>query len=245
MNPIVDLQDRPAGPGRWIALETSGLYGSVAAASVDEQGCQIVASEPLSRDARSAQTLAPTISAVLEGLGWEPKEVAAVAVAVGPGSFTGLRVGVVTAKTFAYATGAAVVGVDTLDVLAKADTAAKGVNGLWAVLDAQRRELFAARFVPNGVQWAREESTQRLSRAALCDYLREGDRVVGPVAESLADSVEGGTPVGVEFVTAEPQAEAVLRAAHRRWRDRQADSVLGIAPQYFRLSSAEEKLASD
>lgn len=241
MSPSNDLEPRPAKPGRWLALETSGLHGSVAAAEVNESGCQIVASEPLSRDARSAQTLAPTIAAVLERLGWEPKSVAAVGVAVGPGSFTGLRVGVATAKTFAYATGAAVLGVDTLDVLAEADAPGEGANGLWTVLDAQRRELFAARFVPNGDRWAREEPTQRLSRAALDDYLRQGDRVVGPVADTLAD----GAPAGVAFHAAEPQAEAVLQVAQRGWRAGQADSVLGLAPQYFRLSAAEEKLTSD
>lgn len=240
--PTLDAQ--PAVSGRWLALETSGMHGSVAAAEVTEAGCQVLASRPLSRDARSAQTLAPTIAAVLEGLGWEPKSVAAVAVAVGPGSFTGLRVGVASAKTFAYAAGAAVLGVDTLDVLATADSPGDA-GGLWAVLDAQRRELFAARFVPNGDRWDRDEPTQRLSRAALWDYLQEGDRVVGPVAESFAESLEGDAPAGVTFHTAEPQADAVLRVAHRRWLGGQADSVFGLAPAYYRLSAAEEKLSGD
>src|SRR5205823_153504 len=76
---------------------------------------------------------------------WLPKEVELVAVTVGPGSFTGLRIGVTTAKAFAYAIGAEVVGVNTLDALAA--QALPSPSPLWAILDAQRQELFAAKFV--------------------------------------------------------------------------------------------------
>ena len=86
------------------------------------------------------------MEAVLETVGWKPGDVELVAVTIGPGSFTGLRVGLATAKTFAYAVGARMLGVDTLE------TIAAGVPGdvaaVSAVIDAQRGRGRIATFRP-------------------------------------------------------------------------------------------------
>ena len=71
---------------------------------------------------------------------WEALSIDLVCVTTGPGSFTGLRIGVTTAKTFAYAAAAELVGTHTLAVLAAGVEQASG--RLWAILDAQRQELF-------------------------------------------------------------------------------------------------------
>jgi len=223
----------PAKAGKWIAIETSGLFGSVAAGIVSREACDIVAARPLPRDARSARTLAPTLQLLLSELGWAPGDLAAVAIAVGPGSFTGLRVGVTTAKTLAWAAGAAAIGVDTLDALAVVAGPPQDASGrLWAVLDAQRGELFAASFNATGAAWERHTPTRRTAAETLKAELRAGDRVVGPPAVALS-----GKPI-------EPTAEAVLQVAWRRWRDGAAESVFALAPQYHRLSAAEEKLVT-
>src|SRR5437773_12166637 len=99
---------------RVLALETSGTAGSVAVLD-DEQLLTAVALDPAQRTAR---TLAPAIRDVLKHVGWAPTDVQLVAVTAGPGSFTGLRLGVTTAKTFAYAAGCEVLGVNTLEVIA-------------------------------------------------------------------------------------------------------------------------------
>ena len=75
----------------------------------------LLAELSLDHTQRSAQSLAPAIEALLTQVGWLPRDVQLVAVSVGPGSFTGLRVGVTTAKVFAYAVGAEVLGIDTLE----------------------------------------------------------------------------------------------------------------------------------
>ncbi|MEX0712672.1 MAG: tRNA (adenosine(37)-N6)-threonylcarbamoyltransferase complex dimerization subunit type 1 TsaB, partial [Pirellulales bacterium] len=90
---------------RILALETSGKSGSVAVL----RGDVLLAEEPLEPSQRSAQSLAPAMRQLLEAVAWTPRDVQLVAVTLGPGSFTGLRVGVTTAKTFAYAVGAVVV----------------------------------------------------------------------------------------------------------------------------------------
>ncbi len=97
-----------------LALETTDAQGSVALCV----GGEILTSRRLETERRSAQTLAPTIQETLAEFGWVPQDVDAVAVAVGPGSFTGLRVGVATAKMFAWAVGVKIVGVDALEAIA-------------------------------------------------------------------------------------------------------------------------------
>ena len=124
-----------------LALETTDVSGSVA---LCEEG-RIVERRFLDPLRRSAQTLAPAIQALLNDRGWRPSDVDVVGVAVGPGSFTGLRVGVATAKMFAWATNAQIIGVDSLDVVAglclrseNIETTGVGAIVLSVGIDAQR-----------------------------------------------------------------------------------------------------------
>ncbi len=97
-----------------LALETTDAQGSVALCV----GGEILTTRRLDAERRSAQTLAPTIRETLAEFGWAPSDFDAIAVATGPGSFTGLRVGVATAKMLAWAVGAKIVGVDALEAIA-------------------------------------------------------------------------------------------------------------------------------
>ena len=99
---------------RILAIESSGRHASVATLWGDADGTRLIGQTLLSGDERTAQVLAPAIQQLLAAADWSPKSVELVAVTVGPGSFTGLRIGVTTAKAFAYAIGAEVLGVNTL-----------------------------------------------------------------------------------------------------------------------------------
>ena len=123
-----------------LALETTDRTGSVAVARDDEVLLEI----GLAEDVRSAQSLAPGIRDLLARVAWQPADVDLVAVTVGPGSFTGLRIGVATAKAFAYAVGAEVLGIDTHEVLAL--PCPPEVSCLHTVVDAQRGQVAARRF---------------------------------------------------------------------------------------------------
>lgn len=128
-----------------LALETTDAQGSVALCV----GGEILTSRRLETERRSAQTLAPTIQETLTEFGWAPRDVDAVAVAVGPGSFTGLRVGVATAKMFAWAVGAKIVGVDALEAIASEigrlpNGEASGTVSVG--IDAQRGDAAVRRF---------------------------------------------------------------------------------------------------
>lgn len=96
---------------------------------------------------RHSSVLAPTLEKLLKKQGWKMEKVECIAVGLGPGSFTGLRVGLTTAKIIAYATGARLVGVPSLEILA---VGAKASSGRIAVmLDAKKERVYAAIYKKN------------------------------------------------------------------------------------------------
>lgn len=130
---------------RLLLIDTCGSLGSVALAEVNDEGAaEVLASEAL--PGRSAsERLVPVVRQMLEGKGWRLGELAAIAVARGPGSFTGVRVGLAAAKGWSEASGVPLIAVSRLEVLAGAggDSAVP----VWAVLDAGRGEVYAGGYL--------------------------------------------------------------------------------------------------
>ena len=227
-----------------VAIETSGRYGSAAALDGDSSEARLIGQTVLGGDQRTAQSLAPALRDLLADVGWSLKSIELVAVAVGPGSFTGLRIGVTTAKTLAYALGANVVGVNTLVALAALAAQAPPSPGpLWAILDAQRQELFAARFDsdPRGTA-ATTCDTTIVAQEAWLAGLKPGDRVTGPPLRRLAQRLPEGVVVVPEQYW-QPMAAAVGQVGWRAYQAGQRDDVWKLAPHYYRPSYAEEKRA--
>jgi tRNA threonylcarbamoyladenosine biosynthesis protein TsaB len=113
-------------------------------------GERVVASFTEVGGMRHGELLAPGIAAVLDQAGALRQDVTAIAVGVGPGPFTGLRVGLVTARTLALALGVPVHGVCTLDVLA-AEAVDLGTSGdLVVATDARRKEVYLASYDGRG-----------------------------------------------------------------------------------------------
>jgi tRNA threonylcarbamoyladenosine biosynthesis protein TsaB len=224
---------------RILALETSGLSGSVALLD-DQRGFEF--SRELAAGQRSAQALAPAIHEALKSAGWSPRDVEAVAVTAGPGSFTGLRIGVTTAKTLAYALGTALVGVNSLDVLAAAIPPSDA--RLWALLDAHRGEVFAASYRVNTAgDWIREDITRECALPTVDAWLAQlapGDIVTGPVLAKLASRLPPGVVAAAEELRS-PQARHVATLAAKRLAAGDRDDVWNLVPFYGRLSAAEEK----
>ena len=132
--------------GPVLALDTTGTLGSVALGLAGPGGAvtaeAVETFEPSNRHSRS---LLPAIHHVLARAGCEASELSLLVATRGPGSFTGLRIGLATAQGFALAAGIRAAGVSSLDAAALADAAASGspVRRL-VVVDALRGELFAA-----------------------------------------------------------------------------------------------------
>ncbi len=129
-----------------LGIETAAGLVGVALADADGP----LAGVWLRGDRRHAETLAPAIDHVLTQAGASLADVTAVALDVGPGLFTGLRVGVATAQGLAEGLGVGVVEVTSLEVLAREAYDAGAEGGVVAVVDARRGEVFAACYAGPG-----------------------------------------------------------------------------------------------
>ena len=220
---------------RVLALETTERIGSVALA---DQG-HILAEIRLPSDLRSAQSLAPAIQQSLGQVGWTPQDVQLLAVTVGPGSFTGLRIGIATAKVLAYAVGAEILGVDAHETLAMACPA--NVSRLATVIDAQRGQVVARNFQRNGAgELAACSESELLDIELWLESLAPGTRVTGPILRRIADRLpDNRQPLPRELW--EPTATQVALLAHRQYSAGRRDDLWQLTPVYSRLSAAEEK----
>jgi tRNA threonylcarbamoyladenosine biosynthesis protein TsaB len=221
---------------RILAIETTDLAGSIAAL----EGDCILAQCDLDSSMRSAQTLAGGIAALLGKVGWQPRDVELIGVATGPGSFTGLRVGVTTAKMYAYAVSAEVMGVSTLEAIVH--QAPDDIRKIWTVLDAQREQVFAAHFsrYDDGWRWIGQPSL--LDNAAWLSRLAAGDAVAGPGLVKLAERLPLGI-VQIDRAFWSPNAAAIGQLAWRQFQSGRRDDLRSLVPHYFRPSAAEEKRA--
>lgn len=128
---------------KMIGLDTSTETGGVALL----EGTRVAAEYTLSlQRSFHSERLLPAVDLVLQEAGWSARRppVEGIAVAVGPGSFTGLRIGVVTAKALAYVWDVPVVGVSTLEALAY--QAAGGARIVCPLLDARNGNVYSAAF---------------------------------------------------------------------------------------------------
>jgi tRNA threonylcarbamoyladenosine biosynthesis protein TsaB len=224
-----------------IAIETSGRLGAVAALEGAGGESRLIRQTMLASGERTAQALAPALRRLLADVGWSPRTVELVAVAVGPGSFTGLRIGVTTAKALAYAVGAKIIGVNTLAALAA--QAPPSAAPLWAILDAQRQELFVAKFDAHlrdsGVV---DCHTAIVPQDAWLAGLKPGDHVTGPPLRRLAQWLPDGI-IQVQEAFRQPTGATVGNVAWRAYQAGRRDDLWKLAPNYYRPSYAEEKAA--
>ncbi|NUQ62683.1 MAG: tRNA (adenosine(37)-N6)-threonylcarbamoyltransferase complex dimerization subunit type 1 TsaB [Pirellulales bacterium] len=218
-----------------LALETTELAGSLAAMD----GGKLLLELALDHQKQSACTVAPGIRQLLADIGWKPRDVDLVAVTVGPGSFTGLRVGLATAKTFAYCVQAGILGVGTLETVAAA--APDEVARLSIAVDAQRGQVVAGEFCRDGTrELVPTAPAELLDAEAWLSGLPGEVWASGPALRRYA----GRVPSHARLLPREywsPSAAQVARLAARDWAAGRRDDLWTLLPIYSRLSAAEEK----
>ena len=181
---------------------------------------------------RNRTGLLTVIDALFADVGLSPSDIDAVAVGAGPGSFTGLRIGMATAKGIAFAIGRPLWAVSSLAALAHAALAPDDAGTVVAVLDARRGEVYAGAYrrVGASVILVGEEHVFAPARATTLapDARYTGDAAaVHPELAALAGSW-GTTP------TARAVAELAIAGHH-------TDVLVGGVPTYVRPSEAEVK----
>lgn len=223
-----------------LGVETSTNQVSVALGDVDG----VIASARVRRDQRHAELLTPLVEHLLAATSTRLADVDAVAVGDGPGLYTGLRVGVATAKTLALALGVPVVPVCSLDLLAHA--ARQGVGTVAAVMDARRSEVFWAVYAASddGVDVVVEPGVGRPDVVAaqlveLAAASTEGFRVVGDGAVRHEATFAAVPGCAAASWPAHPAASALVQVAAARFADGGGVAQDVIVPRYLRRPDAE------
>ena len=224
-----------------IAIDTSLSTGSVAAIDGDR-----IAERSLPTAGEHARLLAAAIEAVAAELGWRPAAAECVAVVRGPGSFTGLRVGITTAKALCWATGSRLLGVSSCEVIARGTATALGRRDapVTVAFDAGRGDVFAATVVPDRSSpsgW-REEAGRLMAAHDWLAGMATGSIASGPALALLTDALAGRPDLVIAPPTSWTPAIADLgHIALVRAAAGEADDPAALVPDYIRPSYADEK----
>ncbi|PZR54902.1 tRNA (adenosine(37)-N6)-threonylcarbamoyltransferase complex dimerization subunit type 1 TsaB [Xylanimonas oleitrophica] len=228
-----------------LSIDTSA---AVAVALVAEDGT-LLAARSVDERRRHAEQLAPMIAGVLAEAGLDRGDLTAVVGGTGPAPFTGLRVGLVTARTLALAVGVPALGVPSLDALAVqavTDLALAPDDEVLVATDARRKEVYWARY--RVVSQGGIDGVPVVEPVAGPDVARPadlGDALAPPAAGRLVVVGEGATLYpDVLTVTdgapVQPDAAALARVALQR---RDAGLDLPTEPLYLRRPDVQEPVA--
>lgn len=202
---------------RALAIETSGRVGSVA---IVEDGT-LLAEEQFAHGLQHAAEMLPRIARLCRSHGWSPRDLRELYVSGGPGSFTGLRIGITLAKTLAFATGARIVAVPSVRVLAH--NAPPACRDLLIVLDAKRDQIFTARLTRSEGEWREEEPAHLDNLPAM---LSRAPRPIYLLGE--------GIPYHKKFIPADDPA--IIVTPEDLWRARSA----AVAEEGARLAAGNQ-----
>ena len=191
----------------------------------------------MARDSRTHVASVPRlVEQVLDEASLTIGAVEAIAVSIGPGSFTGLRIGLAFAQGLAYAGGLPVVGVSTLEALAAVAPAEPG-ELVWAALDARRHECWAACFRRTGAGLERLAPDAAMSAAALAERLGPETIVIGDAVERYG-ALLAGRGRALPFETFHPQGDVVARLGWERLARGERDELGRLEPVYLRPPDA-------
>lgn len=220
-----------------LAMDTSGPYASVALM----QDGMITHEENARHGLTHSQTALPMVDNALGRAGLRAADIDIFACTVGPGSFTGVRIGVTTVKALAHATGARALGVDALEALAYG---AAGYGGVIApMFDARRGQVYAAAF--GGAECGRLMGDVAAPVEEFISMLPAGEALfLGDGADACRERILALRP-DARFAPAHmnyPRAAAVCALAARA--PERAVDYLTLLPLYLRAPQAErERLA--
>jgi tRNA threonylcarbamoyladenosine biosynthesis protein TsaB len=153
--------------------------------------------------------LMPRLVRLLEQQGLAPSDLTGIVISLGPGSFTGLRIGLGLAKGLALAQGLPIVGVPTLDVVAQPHKTQR--LPIWAILQAGRGRICAGHYTRSKEHWRREGSYQLTTVEKLCSQVQEPVLFCGEIDAQDAELI--GRQLGL-MATVASTAASLRRAAY-------------------------------
>ena len=226
-----------------LSIETSDYVGGVA---LIRDGRPVVEVGLASKETHSRRLMV-IIKWSMQRLGADWSDLDLIAVSLGPGSFTGLRIGLATAKGLAFALGLPLIGVPTLDALASHVVACRG-DLVCPVLDARKSQVYTALYqIRNSGELEKISQYKAIFPEELADFVPYGQRVLllgGGLLlyQDIFVNGLGNRAVIVPSHIAHVRAASVGIMAELRWqKDRRSDDFKTLKPIYVRLSEAEAK----
>ena len=220
-----------------LAIDTATQVSSVAVVSRERLAAELTMQARLTH----SETLMPHIEQVLKMAGVKKENLEGIAVSIGPGSFTGLRIGLAAAKAMAYALSLPVVGVPTLAALAYHYPIA-GTH-LVSLLDAQKGNAYVGqyRWAHGVLQEAAPVAVYSVAEiVAMCAAVDEPVVLLGDVAQKMRGKLE--LPPNVMLAPAHlvmPRAACVAMYGLDRLEKGETDNIMALEPCYIRRSEAE------
>jgi tRNA threonylcarbamoyladenosine biosynthesis protein TsaB len=216
-----------------LAIETSGDVAGLALAT--EEG--LVSELDFSHRMDLLRRLMPNVDGLLGDAGRSPHDLDAVVISLGPGSFTGLRIGMAAAKSVAHVLGKPIVGVPTMDVLAHGASAARP-KSIATLIHARPQEVFWAIYRCDAGRPVRL-AEDRVSPVQ--DVMREAKRqskivFCGNGAERNREALEAefGPSCVLDERFHTPRAAVLASLGIERLMRGESDDVFGLAPRYVR-----------
>jgi len=219
-----------------LGIDTSTMTGG---AAVVRDG-QLVGEYVLNIRTTHSERLLPAIERLLQDAGLSLEEMDGLAVVVGPGSFTGIRIGVATAKGFAYALNRKLVGLTALEALGRQFQAFPGI--VVPMIDSRRTEVYAQAFL-GGKPLAAPHNSHLDEVLRWCRSQEQPCLMVGDGAIAYREYIAAGLPEAVfpppEFALLRPAAVAAL--GWERLKEGQYSDAFAVNPVYLRKTEAEIK----
>lgn len=216
---------------RIILIETSTALCSTA---LVEDG-RIVAYKESDTPRSQAAMTAPFVKEMLDSQGITVKDCDAVCVSMGPGSYTGLRVGVSTAKGLCFGAGIPLLAAGTLETLVwqanDEGLLPEGCTAVVPMIDARRMEVYSAVFTPEGEQLT-ETRPQIVESGSFAPQLEAGPVLfIGDGAEKCKDVIDHPN---AHFVQCCPKASAMLTPAVRDYNEKRFKDIAYFEPFYLK-----------
>ena len=221
----------PAQPYN-LAIETSSRRGGVALGRGDE----LLATAELVQLQRHNVELLQAVDAMCQRHGARPDQIGQVYVSIGPGSFTGLRIGVTTAKMLGISIGCRLVAVPTLDVVVRNAPADR--LHVAVCLNAKRGQCFTGIYERRGDDWTALLAPTLLTPAQLCD---QAPRPLAVIGDHLPDHDWPDDVTLLDPPLAVPRSEMVWQLGRALAAGGEYVDALALEPLYVRLPEAEEK----
>jgi tRNA threonylcarbamoyladenosine biosynthesis protein TsaB len=218
-----------------LGIETSGSTASVAL--LRDTDC-LDHRQLYGAGQRPARNLVSEVQMLLLDCKVRPTDCDTLAVSIGPGSFTGLRIGTVFAKSFSFATDCSLVSVDTF--LCVAHNSPEDVQRVWVVGDALRGDVYAGCYRRLGPRtWTAEHPPQIATAAIWSAQLGAGDVVTGPGLRTINLDRDGDYRT-LDAIHWHPQAHRLAEIGASLAADGQLQDPFTLCPTYLRRSSAED-----